>query len=274
MLLWTMYSFTRIQLQQPSEPPIAVIRGNQALLAGDFSTADSQFALAAQTKSPEVYMAILTFCQSSKNWTLLLKYAEKATANLPKSPPSIRVSFLLAAATAYLNTGEPAKCLERSEVALRLDPDNPDALNGLGYIYAEIYDSEKPDERTHLLDAVKLIDSALIKARDTGYNNRAMGIIVDSQGWLQYKLKNYKEAVSCLERAAELNPMQAEIEYHLSLAYCKLENYGRSMTAINRALILDPNLKVAIMAHREILSKLIDQAAKSPPGTPSDSLQK
>lgn len=79
------------------------------------------------------------------------------------------------------------------------DPDNGTALNALGYALA--------DRNTNLDEASALIAKAL----KLSPNDPA---VIDSMGWLQYRLGNLPEALSHLRRAYALHP-DPEIAAHL-----------------------------------------------------------
>jgi Flp pilus assembly protein TadD len=85
---------------------------------------------------------------------------------------------------------------------VELDPEDADALNALGYTLAD---------RTERLDeALALIEKAL----EHKPNEPA---IVDSLGWVQFRMGKRDEAVKQLERAFELKP-DPEIAAHLGEA--------------------------------------------------------
>ncbi len=94
--------------------------------------------------------------------------------------------------------------LQRSEGDLRTilarDPDNAMALNALGYTLA--------DRTTRYREALGYIQKAL-KRRP---NDPA---ILDSMGWVQYRLGHYPQALSFLRRALKLSGGNDEIAAHL-----------------------------------------------------------
>ncbi|WP_039915026.1 tetratricopeptide repeat protein [Cellvibrio mixtus] len=82
---------------------------------------------------------------------------------------------------------------------LRLDADNVSALNSLGYILA--------DRTQRYEEATRLLEKALrLKPDDPA--------IMDSMGWLYYRLGKYPEALGQLRSAFDLSP-NAEIAAHL-----------------------------------------------------------
>ena len=79
------------------------------------------------------------------------------------------------------------------------DPDHADALNALGYTLADRTDRYE--------EAYELIKRAIELKPDEAY-------IVDSMGWVLYRLGRYEEALEQLQRAMALDP-DPEIAAHL-----------------------------------------------------------
>jgi tetratricopeptide (TPR) repeat protein len=82
---------------------------------------------------------------------------------------------------------------------LALDPDNPQALNALGYTLA--------DRTDRYQEALVYIQKALAAQPDDA-------AFVDSMGWVQYRLGNLPEAIVHLRRAYELS-QDADVAAHL-----------------------------------------------------------
>ncbi|GLQ10751.1 hypothetical protein GCM10007913_26830 [Devosia yakushimensis] len=97
--------------------------------------------------------------------------------------------------------------------ALKLNPDQPQVLNYLGYSWI--------DQDMNLEPALEMIEKAVKAVPQDGY-------IVDSLGWAFYKLGRLDEAVATLEQAVLLRPNDAEINDHLGDAYWKA---GRRLEA-------------------------------------------
>ncbi len=88
--------------------------------------------------------------------------------------------------------------------ALELNPEEPTVLNYLGYTYVE--------RQENLDEALDMIERAVAARPDSGY-------IVDSLGWLQFRLGRYDEAVENMERAVELMPVDPILNDHLGDTY-------------------------------------------------------
>lgn len=87
---------------------------------------------------------------------------------------------------------------------LRREPDNPTALNFLGYLWA--------DHERNLDQAVDLIERALAQDPDNG-------AYIDSLGWAYYRLGRLGEARVQLERAARLTGGDPVVLEHLGDVY-------------------------------------------------------
>ena len=88
--------------------------------------------------------------------------------------------------------------------ALELEPDQPQVLNYLGYSLVE--------KQIKLDEALEMIERAVAGRPDSGY-------IVDSLGWVLYRLGRYEEAVGHMERAVELMPVDPVVNDHLGDVY-------------------------------------------------------
>jgi Flp pilus assembly protein TadD len=90
---------------------------------------------------------------------------------------------------------------------IKLNPSNAQALNYLGYTYAEM--------GTNLGEAEGLIQRAIKLEPEDGF-------YIDSLGWVYYQQGHYPEAVKELERAVDLAGDDPTITEHLADAYKKL----------------------------------------------------
>ncbi|MEQ8896345.1 MAG: tetratricopeptide repeat protein [Roseovarius sp.] len=105
-----------------------------------------------------------------------------------------------ARAICYERLGEWEKAESDFRRALELNPEQPQVLNYLGYSLVE--------KQIKLDEALGMIERAVAKQPNSGY-------IVDSLGWVLYRLGRYDEAVDHMERAAELMPVDPVVNDHL-----------------------------------------------------------
>ncbi|MEE8443779.1 MAG: tetratricopeptide repeat protein, partial [Alphaproteobacteria bacterium] len=121
--------------------------------------------------------------------------------------------------------------------ALELEPDQPYVLNYLGYSWVE--------KGINLQRAKKMLESAVAQRQDDGY-------IIDSMGWALYQLKEYREAVSHLERAVELLPQDPVLNVHLGDAYWRVGRAGEARIQWRRVLGLDPEADLEKSAGKKL----------------------
>jgi Flp pilus assembly protein TadD len=121
--------------------------------------------------------------------------------------------------------------------ALELNPDQPYVLNYLGYSWVE--------HGIHLDKALTMIETAVKLRPEDGY-------IVDSMGWVLFRLGRFAEAVPHLERAVELRPADPTINDHLGDAYWRVGRENEARFQWDRALVLKPSPEEA----RAIQTKL------------------
>src|SRR5262249_40166201 len=104
--------------------------------------------------------------------------------------------------------GETLGDLAGAEAAARdvlaRQPDNPAALNFLGYLFA--------DHNRHVDQAVDMIQRALVQEPDNG-------AFLDSLGWAFYRLGRLADARSQLERAIAVTGGDPIIHEHLGDVY-------------------------------------------------------
>lgn len=109
--------------------------------------------------------------------------------------------------------------------ALVLNPDQPQVLNNLGYSLVE--------QRRSLDEALDMIERAVAANPDSGY-------IVDSLGWVFYRLGRFEEAVEPMERAVELLPNDPIINDHLGDVYWMVGREREAQFQWHRALSFEP----------------------------------
>ena len=130
------------------------------------------------------------------------------------------------AGLAYEGLGDLQKTELYLRKAISLAPEYADALNALGYFFAE--------NETNLDEAVDLIKKALKQSpKQAGY--------IDSLGWAYFKQGKLDEALRQLETAIRLMPESAEIQDHLGDAYMKKGLKDKAIGAWQRAIQLDPD---------------------------------
>ena len=139
-----------------------------------------------------IYMNMNNYDEAIKLYKQALQYNNKEWL----------VYYALGAAYEKINKDDLA--IENLKEALHLSQRNPNVLNYLGYKWLE--SGQNTDE------AVRMIIEAYQKSPFEGH-------IIDSIGWMYYRLGNYKKAIEFLEQASDMNPGNAVINDHLGDAY-------------------------------------------------------
>ncbi len=118
---------------------------------------------------------------------------------------------------------------ERAErdflLALDLEPEQPFVMNYLAYSWVE--------KKLNLDKAKGMLARAVELRPDDGF-------IVDSLGWVYYRLGDYDLGVKYLERAVELRPQDPVINDHLGDAYWQVGRKQEARFQWRRALSLKP----------------------------------
>lgn len=121
--------------------------------------------------------------------------------------------------------------------ALDLEPEQPLVMNYLAYSWVE--------KHMNLDRAKKMLVRAVELRPDDGY-------IVDSLGWVYYRLGEYDKGVTYLERAVELRPQDSVINDHLGDAYWRVGRRQEARFQWHRALSLGPDDDQAVKIKKKI----------------------
>lgn len=127
----------------------------------------------------------------------------------------------------YLDKEDHTKAEEAFKKAIDINPTSANALNALGYMYA--------DRGIKLDEAKKLISDALAIHPSAPH-------ILDSMGWVLYRQGDLEGAEEYIERAARLFD-DAEVYAHLGEIYAKQGKISLARETYEHALELDPDRK-------------------------------
>lgn len=134
-----------------------------------------------------------------------------------------------------IDTWDPAEADFRR--ALELNPEQPNVLNYLGYSLVE--------QRRNFDEALDMIQRAVAARPDSGF-------IVDSLGWVYYRLGRFEEAVAPMERAVELEPNDPIVNDHLGDVYWTVGRYREAEFQWHRALSFNPEPEDAARIRRKL----------------------
>lgn len=117
--------------------------------------------------------------------------------------------------------GRKQESIDAMKQVLALTPDDAEALNYLGYTYADL--------GINLDEAESLIQSALALKPGDGY-------IADSLGWVYFKRGNYLQALKWLNKAVQLVPDDPTILEHLGDVYNMMEQGDKALEYYRQSL--------------------------------------
>ncbi|MEM1272655.1 MAG: tetratricopeptide repeat protein [Pseudomonadota bacterium] len=121
--------------------------------------------------------------------------------------------------------------------ALELNPEQPNVLNYLGYSLVE--------QRRNFDEALNMIERAVAARPDSGY-------IVDSLGWVLFRLGRFEDAVEPMERAVALVPTDPVINDHLGDVYWMVGRTREAEFQWIRALSFEPDEEDAERIRRKL----------------------
>jgi tetratricopeptide (TPR) repeat protein len=174
---------------------------------------------------PAVYSALGDLKRQQENYKDAIVAYDKAL-EFTETDALSRWFLLYARGISHERLKDWTKAEGDFRAALELNPDQPQVLNYLGYSLVE--------RREKLDEALDMIERAVAARPDSGY-------IVDSLGWVLYRLGRYDEAVGHMERAVELMPVDPVVNDHLGDVYWAVGRIREAEFQWSRALsFIDP----------------------------------
>ncbi len=173
---------------------------------------------------PVVHLTLGDFYRADERYAESVKAYDKAIS-LYKAPQDARWCAYYTRGIAFERLDEWDKAEADFRKALELSPGQPQVLNYLGYSLVEMH--------TKLDEALGMIEQAVATSPNSGH-------IVDSLGWVLFRLGRYEEAAAHLERAAELMPVDPIVNDHLGDGYWAVGRKIEARFQWHRALSFDP----------------------------------
>lgn len=192
-------------------------------------------------------VALADLLRASSRWDEAVAVLDPILAR-EASSPDWRLLYLRAVALEQAGRWPEAEGDLRA--ALKVNPDEPELLNFLGYSWI--------DRNEHLAEGLAMVEKA-VAARPQS------GAMLDSLGWAHFRLGDYKAAVEKLEAAVELEPGDPDINGHLGDAYWKVGRTIEARFQWQRVLSLEPTDKQKV----ESEDKLKNGLGLSTPATKS-----
>lgn len=138
-------------------------------------------------------------------------------------PENVKLNFRLGVIND--KNGNKDASIASMQKVIQLDPENSNALNYLGYTYADL--------GINLDEAENLIRTALKFRPNDGY-------IIDSLGWVYYQKGQYEQAIIFLEKAVGLVDDDPILLEHLGDVYFKINDLPQAIEFYQRALENEP----------------------------------
>ncbi|MCB1587078.1 MAG: tetratricopeptide repeat protein [Xanthomonadales bacterium] len=174
-----------------------------------------QLQNAEQEYAVQAYRLEATIVGKQKNDKAAIRILTNSLKLIPNNS-----DLLYDRAMLYEADGKTKKAINDLEKIIEDNPEHEFALNALGYTMA--------DHDIDLEKAHEYIQKAMEIKPDSA-------AIVDSLGWVQYKMGQYEEAEKNLQKAMELDDSDAEIYLHLYHALIKLDKKEEARELLRKA---------------------------------------
>jgi tetratricopeptide (TPR) repeat protein len=178
-----------------------------------------QRAIEGDPERLELYLLLASFYETRQDYDRAMATLEAGLSRVGEDGELLfRMGVILD------KTGQKEESIAKMRKVIELEPNHADALNYIGYTFAE--------QGIKLDEAETLIKKALSLKPDSGY-------IVDSLGWVYYQKGFYAKALKTLQRAVTLTPNDPAIMDHLGDAFFKTGAYEKALQAYEKALALE-----------------------------------
>jgi tetratricopeptide (TPR) repeat protein len=223
--------------KHPDSPEIASVEGDWLL-----RHADAERGLAAYRRAlssnPSYYPAVVSLTGFYMRHERSVLARSVIDAALTHDPKDLHVLLLAARTSGDARRYDDAR--QYCQRAARLNPEQPSVLAELGSIEAEGF-RDFPRAK------------ALVARAYAGAPSSTD--VLDAVGWVSHLAGESERAVKQLSRAAQQDPMNARVLYHLGAALLGSGQAGAAHDKFERVLSLDPSFPTAreirtVLAHR------------------------
>lgn len=241
-------SYARVPQDHPSFPAAEIGRAD-ALVAADRPDAAIEVLRQLTRTRPDLAGGWISLGDTLRRQE---SYSDAATAydkaiDLLGEPRPAHWFVWYARAIAHERSGAWDKAEPGFRKALDLSPDQPAVLNYLGYSYVE--------KKQNLDEALSMIERAVAARPEDGY-------IIDSLGWVLYRLGRYDEAVVQMERAVELMAVDPLVNDHLGDVYWAVGRKREAEFQWKRAISFGPGEDLDMDRVRRKLEVGLDQVLR------------
>ncbi len=205
-------------------------------------------AIRRDPKGVELKWTLANLYSGEGKYTNAVSVLDDVIKGLPQPPAEDAWRYYVSRGGSLLELDHWDKAEADLKRAVEIAPNEPTALNYLGYSWAE--------RGVNLDEAFTMIEKAVAALPQSG-------AIIDSLGWAHYQRGNYKEAVEHLEKAASLEPSDPTITDHLGDVYWKLGRKVEARYQWERALELEPSAKQKVSLEGKVKSGLTNAPPRS-----------
>jgi pentatricopeptide repeat protein len=192
-------------------------------------------AVSYKKDAPALYLFLASLYDENKDYASV---EQVLLEGLEASPQ--RTDMLYSLGVLYEKTGRFDEAIRQMRLILAMTPDHPDALNFIGYSYA--------DRNIHLDEAEELIRKAVQLKPGNAY-------IIDSLGWVYFRQNKLGQAIELLTEAHRLQPDDVAIGEHLGDAYVQNGDFMEALDIYQRMLKLSPDSKTLPGKIKNLLNK-------------------
>ena len=177
--------------------------------------------------------------------------AEAMVKARPDDKELLDSAFYFYYGAAAERAGQFDRATELFRQSIKLNPDNDESCNYLGYMFAE--------KNIHLQEAEELVKRAL-KAQPKS------GAFLDSLGWVYFRKGDYHRALQCVGEAAKSDAAKedATVFEHLADIYLKLGKKDLAREQLRKGLEVEPQ-------NKSVAEKLRALGGEVPPPKPASS---
>jgi tetratricopeptide (TPR) repeat protein len=231
-------AYDRIPRDDPGFHAAELGRADALRLAGNTDAAIEVLSQLSETMpdQADAHIALGDLLRQLDRFDEATRAYDSAIALYTTSDASQWVVFFTRGIT-FERTDDWPKAESDFRTALKLQPDQPQVLNYLGYSLVEM--------KLNLPEALEMIETAVAARPNDGF-------ITDSLGWVLYRLGRYDEAVTQMERAVELEPVDPIVTDHLGDVYWAVGRVREAEFQWYRALSFEPEDTDATRIRRKL----------------------
>lgn len=221
----------------PDRVEYRVAIANISVGTKDYKTAESEYkaVLDKFPRNSQVWLQLSETYRRAGEIDNAINAAIKAQELAPTNPSAHLQKALL-----YDTSGKKPEAKPVYEQVLRLQPNNPIALNNLAFLLAE-----------NGMD----LDQALTMAQKARQQRPADEDVADTLGWIYIKKNLPDSAVTLFRELIQKNPNRATFRYHLAMALFQKGDKVQAKRECEAALRFDPNPQEEA-GIRELMTKL------------------